>query len=377
MDLLTVGLEFGALAVPAGLVGFYLAKPWHQRKLRAELLSQQAMNATAHEPWKLMLAKQAVDVKRFNDVVRGHLRSVNKESEESALQIMSHLGAAHEWTMKLMDTAKTAVDESTVWIERSSHRMAEQAVMLEQLERMSSDAMQRNGREREWLIHLTQEVSSLLPMVGMVETIAKQTNMLALNAAIEAARAGEVGRGFSVVAESVFQLSEKARNAADTIRSGIDSVSQSIACQTNQALEILEHDQTRAHIVEVAERVRELGDHFAELLQHAKGLSQSLELYATEMRNAIADALGTLQTQDITRQQLEHIESALDTLDDHIQTWDAQLKETPDRPDLLPNLGERLDALFERYVMHQQRNAHMAAIGKDPGETGLPRVELF
>jgi len=87
--------------------------------------------------------------------------------------------------------------------------------------------------------------------------------------------------------------------------------------------------------------------------------------------------LGTLQTQDITRQQLEHIEGALDTLDDHIQTWDAQLKETPDRPDLLPNLGERLDALFERYVMHQQRNAHMAAIGKDPGETGLPRVELF
>ena len=111
---------------------------------------------------------------------------------------------------------------------------------------------------------------------------------------------------------------------------------------------------------------------------------QQIQKYETGMNRVsasrlwdIADALGVLQTQDIMRQQIEHIEDALRTLDEHVEDWDEQLTQTPDNPELLPSLGEKMDVLFNRYVMHQQRNAHLLAIGKAPGETGLPRVELF
>ncbi len=74
------------------------------------------------------------------------------------------------------------------------------------------------GKAVEAMARIEGSSRQIVDIVALIQDIAFQTNLLALNAAVEAARAGESGKGFTVVANEVRSLSQRASQASKDIK---------------------------------------------------------------------------------------------------------------------------------------------------------------
>jgi len=91
---------------------------------------------------------------------------------------------------------------------------ADNAAQTEKISRQSSKDAEASG---EAVNRAVDAMRTIADKIGIVQEIARQTDLLALNAAVEAARAGEHGKGFAVVASEVRKLAERSQTAAAEI----------------------------------------------------------------------------------------------------------------------------------------------------------------
>ncbi|MFW9621331.1 MAG: methyl-accepting chemotaxis protein, partial [Macromonas sp.] len=106
---------------------------------------------------------------------------------------------------------------------------AEHAREANELAHQASQVATQGGEVVAQVVHTMRDInqasSKIADIIGVIDSIAFQTNILALNAAVEAARAGEQGRGFAVVAGEVRTLAQRSAEAAKEIKQLIsDSV---------------------------------------------------------------------------------------------------------------------------------------------------------
>lgn len=101
---------------------------------------------------------------------------------------------------------------------RNSEAAHELSLMTKHLHKETEQAGTQMGTLVTVIEGLRGTSQRMNDIIGVIDSIAFQTNILALNAAVEAARAGEQGRGFAVVASEVRSLAQRTQTAAGEVR---------------------------------------------------------------------------------------------------------------------------------------------------------------
>ncbi len=111
---------------------------------------------------------------------------------------------------------------SMVQLTGTVRQTADSARTANQLATSASHAAAKGGEVVGQVVSTMDDINTsskkISDLIGVIDSIAFQTNILALNAAVEAARAGEQGRGFAVVASEVRSLAQRSAEAAREIK---------------------------------------------------------------------------------------------------------------------------------------------------------------
>ncbi len=234
------------------------------------------------------LSREIVDVAGFLDAVDARAReqsTILADVSTQADRIADANAAVQETATGAAEAAASilaATDASIMALRASGARTRSVAEWVENL-----DA--RMNAIESTLAEVTRNTQAILG-------IARQVNILAINAKIEAARAGDAGKGFSVVAEAINDLSRKTSLAAETITGSIDALGGTLTELRSEAAGVADEAASVRREAEAADAaMADISRGLASLSDNARAITERSR-HVAEAGSSFGPAIGRMRT---------------------------------------------------------------------------------
>jgi methyl-accepting chemotaxis protein len=204
------------------------------------------------------------------------------------------LSSRTEQQASSLEETASSMEELTSTVQQN----ADNAQQANQLAGSASDIAAKGGAVVGEVVVTMESINEsskkIVDIIGVIDSIAFQTNILALNAAVEAARAGEQGRGFAVVATEVRSLAQRSAAAAKEITTLIDDSVRKVGAGAKLV------NQAGATMGEIVESVKRVTDIMGEITAASREQTSGIE----QINQAIS------QMDQVTQQNAALVEEA-------------------------------------------------------------------
>ncbi len=230
--------------------------------------------------------------KKYLHSIETNVGGLIAQSENISLDLQN----TYDHTQKVVDVVQETMEKA----HGISDSFTEIRYRVEQSSAMNQNLLKEIENTHSVMNALEQSASEITKVVTLIDKIAFKTQLLALNASVEAAKAGRAGKGFSVVAEEIKNLSNQVASATQTIDTQVEVIrddATNAVNATNHILHFLNKMNTintnithtvkgeTENILQIRERIDVASDNCNEMLGNIQHTVQNVNLITQQVKD--------------------------------------------------------------------------------------------